>query len=461
MGLAGLAVGGVGVAAAVRAHLETKTATIATLKTLGATGGTIFAIYLVQIGLLALLGIAIGLALGAALPLIAAPFAASRLPVPAEFGLYARPLAEAALYGALATALFTVWPLARARDIAAGELFRDLAATRRGWPRPPYLAATAGLAALLVAAATLLSGARELALYTATGIAGALLLLVAAAVGLRWLARRLGRTGLTRGRPALRWALAALGGPSGETASVVLALGLGLSVLAAVGQIDWNLRNLITRDLPDRAPAYFFVDIQQDQLDGFLARARATDGVSEIDTAPMLRGIITGIDGRPAREVAGGHWALQGDRGVTYAAAPPKGTVITEGEWWPEDYAGPPLMSFAAEEGREMGLKLGDTLTINVLGRDLTATIASFRDVQFQSMGINFLMILDPAALAGAPHTHIATVYASRRPRRRCCAPRLTPSPTSPRSACATPSSASPARSPASAPPPDGPPPRR
>ena len=412
MGLAGLAVGGVGVAAAVRAHLETKTATIATLKTLGATGGTIFAIYLVQIGLLALLGIAIGLALGAALPLIAAPFAASRLPVPAEFGLYARPLAEAALYGALATALFTVWPLARARDIAAGELFRDLAATRRGWPRPPYLAATAGLAALLVAAATLLSGARELALYTATGIAGALLLLVAAAVGLRWLARRLGRTGLTRGRPALRWALAALGGPSGETASVVLALGLGLSVLAAVGQIDWNLRNLITRDLPDRAPAYFFVDIQQDQLDGFLARARATDGVSEIDTAPMLRGIITGIDGRPAREVAGGHWALQGDRGVTYAAAPPKGTVITEGEWWPEDYTGPPLMSFAAEEGREMGLKLGDTLTINVLGRDLTATIASFRDVQFQSMGINFLMILDPAALAGAPHTHIATVYA-------------------------------------------------
>ena len=246
----------------------------------------------------------------------------------------------------------------------------------------------------------------------AGGVAGALLVLLAAAWGLRRLARRLGRGALVRGRPALRWALAALGGPSGETASVVLALGLGLSVLAAVGQIDWNLRNLVSRDLPERAPAFFFVDIQNDQLEGFLARAEAVPGVEAIETAPMLRGIITRINGEPAREVAGPHWVLSGDRGVTYAARPPEGTVITEGEWWPEDYAGPPLMSFGAEEGRELGLKLGDRLTVNILGRDLTATIASFREVRFETMGINFLIMLDPAALAGAPHTHIATVYA-------------------------------------------------
>jgi putative ABC transport system permease protein len=413
MGLAGLAVGGVGVAAAVRAHLEAKTETIATLKTLGATGATVFAIYATQIGLLALLGIALGLALGAALPLVAAPFVEGRLPVPAEFGLYPRPLAEAALYGALTAALFTVWPLARARDVRAAELFRDLTAARRAWPRPRYVAATAGLALALVGAATLFAGRRDLALGTAAGVALALLLLFLAALGLRRLARHLGRGGLTRGRPALRWALGALGGPSGETASVVLALGLGLSVLAVVGQVDWNLRRLINQDLPDRAPAYFFVDIQNDQLDGFLDRAHAVPGVSAVETAPMLRGVITRINGRPAREVAGEHWALRGDRGVTYAATPPPGTVITEGAWWPADYAGEPLMSFSAEDGREMGLKLGDTMTVNVLGRDLTATIASFRDVQFESMGINFLIVMDPGALAGAPHTRIATVYAT------------------------------------------------
>jgi putative ABC transport system permease protein len=383
------------------------------LKTLGATGGTVFAVYLTQVGLLALAGIALGLVLGAALPLAAGPLLAGRLPVPAAFGIYARPLGEAALYGVLTALVFTVWPLGRARDIRAAELFRDLTAARRAWPRPGFVAATAVLAAALVAAAAFLSGAADLALYTAGGVAVALLALLGAARALRILARRLGHGPVTRGRPALRWALGAVGGPSGETASVVLALGLGLSVLAAIGQIDWNLRSMVARDLPERAPAFFFVDIQNDQLDGFLARARAEPGVTEIETAPMLRGVISRINGRPAAEVAGPHWALNGDRGITYAAGPPPGTVITAGDWWAEDYAGPPLMSFAAGEGREMGLKLGDEITLNVLGRDLTARIASFREVHFESMGINFLITLNPAALAGAPHTHIATVHAA------------------------------------------------
>ncbi|WP_299130958.1 FtsX-like permease family protein [uncultured Amaricoccus sp.] len=412
IGLAGLAVGGVGVAAAVRAHLNAKTETIATLKTLGASGNMIFAIYLIQIGLVSALGVALGLVVGAAAPLLAAPLIEARLPVPAAFGLYERPLAEAALYGGLTALIFTLWPLARARDIRAAELFRDLAATRRRWPRPVFLGLIGLLVAALVGIATRLSGATKLALGASAGVIGALFLLFLAALGLSALCRRLARGGLPRGRPALRWALGALGGPSGETASVVMSLGLGLAVLAAIGQIDTNLRDLVTAELPERAPAYFFVDIQNDQLPGFLDMAKAQGGVTDVETAPMLRGVITRINDRPAREVAGGHWALSGDRGVSYAATPPRGTRITEGAWWPEDYDGPPLMSFAAEEGRELGLKLGDRITINILGRDLTATIASFREVEFRNMGINFLMIVNPGALAGAPHTHIATVHA-------------------------------------------------
>ena len=408
LGLAGLAVGGIGVAAAVRAHVESRVATIATLRTLGATGGTVLAVYLTEIGLLAIAGVAIGLGLGAALPLLAAPFA-GRLPVPAAFGVNARPLAEAALYGLLAAFAFSLWPLARVRDIRPAALFRDEAAPGR--PRPAALAATVLLAALLVAAALLLSGAPRLALAVAGGVAGALLVLALAARGLVALARRAAPA--ARGRPALRWALGALGGPARDTAPVVLALGLGLGVLAAVGQIDANLRGLVARDLPARAPAFFFVDIQNHQLEGFRARAAAVPGVGAIASAPMLRGVIIRIYGRPAREVAGEHWVLNGDRGVSYAAEPPPGTEVVEGAWWPADHAGPPLVSFAAEEGRELGLKLGDALTINVLGRDITATIASFRTVRFESMGIGFVMIVDPAALAGAPHTHIATIEAT------------------------------------------------
>ena len=193
---------------------------------------------------------------------------------------------------------------------------------------------------------------------------------------------------------------------------MVLSLGLGLAVLASVGQIDSNLRSAIERDLPDVAPSYFFVDIQNAQLPAFLDRVENDAQVSRVDSAPMLRGIITRINDLPARDVAGEHWVLQGDRGVTYSAQPTKNTTITQGEWWAEDYVGPPQISFAAEEAFEMGLKLGDMLTINILGRDITGEITSFREVDFSTAGIGFILSMNPSALAGAPHTHIATVYA-------------------------------------------------
>ncbi|MBL3569821.1 drug:proton antiporter, partial [Rhodovulum visakhapatnamense] len=223
---------------------------------------------------------------------------------------------------------------------------------------------------------------------------------------------RAARARALRGRTALRLAMGAVGGPGGETQSVVLSLGLGLSILAAVGQIDWNLRSAIQQELPDRAPSYFVVDIQPDQLDGFLQRLNRDPGVSRVETAPMMRGVITRINGRPAREVAGDHWVVTGDRGVTYAAEPPENTVVTDGLWWPSDYDGPPQISFAREEAEEIGLKLGDEITVNILGRDITATVTSFREVDFSTAGIGFVMTMDPAAVQGAPHTHIATIYA-------------------------------------------------
>ncbi|SIO53305.1 putative ABC transport system permease protein [Rhodovulum sp. ES.010] len=412
VGLAGLAVGGVGVSAAVRAYLDGKTEVIATLKTLGAEGRTIMLAYLMQIGALAGLGIAIGLVLGALAPLAFAPFIQARLPVPAEMTVHVGPLAEAALYGALTALLFTLWPLARTEEVRAAALFRDVSGRVRAWPRPVYVGATVALAAALIGVAAWFSGVPELALWSAFGIVAALGLLVLAAWGLRRLARRLARARAVRGRTALRLALGAVGGPAGETTSVVLSLGLGLSILAAVGQIDANLRSAIQQELPEVAPSYFVVDIQGDQLDGFLDRLETDPGVSRVETAPMLRGVITRINGRPAKEVAGDHWVIRGDRGVTYSATPPEGTIVNGGEWWPGDYDGPPVMSFADEEAEEIGLEIGDEVTVNILGRDITAEVTSFREVDFSTAGIGFVIAMNPGALQAAPHTHIATVYA-------------------------------------------------
>jgi putative ABC transport system permease protein len=412
VGLAGLAVGGVGVSAAVRAYLDGKVPTIATLRTLGADSATLFQTYLIQIGALTLLGVALGLALGAAVPLALAPVIEARLPVPAVFRPYPAPLIEAAFYGILTALLFTIWPLARASEIRAAALYRESGGRAKGWPRPAWIVATVALAAALVGGAALFSGVALLAFAAAGGIVAALAVLVAAAWGLRRLARIGARSRAVRGRPALRLALAAIGGPREEAASVVLSLGLGLAVLAAVGQIDWNLRSAIARDLPARAPTYFVVDIQNDQLQGFRDRLAADPGVSRVDSAPMLRGIITRINGRPAAEVVGDHWVIRGDRGVTYSDALPENTTITAGEWWPPGYDGPPQVSFAAEQAREIGLRLGDRITVNILGRDIEAEVTSFREVRFETAGIGFVMAMNPSALAGAPHTHIATIYA-------------------------------------------------
>ncbi|MCA0962827.1 ABC transporter permease [Salipiger bermudensis] len=410
VGLSGLAVGGIGVSAAVRSYLARKTPVIATLRTLGASRAVIFQTYFLQIGALSLLGIALGLILGAGVPLIFAPLITQSLPIPVLFTLYPGPLAEAAIYGVLTALLFTLWPLARTEEVRAAALFRDALDSARALPAARYLVATALLIALLVGVAMLFSGDPRITLWTAGGIFGALLILTVAATGIRAIARR--ATGAARGRPVWRWALGAIGGPRETAASVVLSLGLGLSVLAAIGQIDGNLRAAINRDLPEIAPSYFFVDIQPGQIDGYLARLEGDDAVTRVDTAPMLRGVITEINGVDAQQVAGDHWVVRGDRGITYAAQPDSRTILTEGEWWPEDYDGPPQISFAREEAEEIGLSLGDEITFNVLGRDITATITSFRDVDFSTAGIGFVMTLNPAALQGAPHTFISTVYA-------------------------------------------------
>jgi putative ABC transport system permease protein len=412
VGLAGLAVGGIGVSSAVRAYLDGKIATIATLKTLGAEARTIFTVYFAQIGLLTLVGIGIGVVLGALLPLALAPIIEARLPVPIAVSVYPAPLAEAALYGLLTALIFTLWPLSRTEQVRAAALYRDAAGPSRALPRKRFLVIITLLTAALIGLAVILSGIPRLALGTAAGIFGSLLLLALSARGIRAVSRRLARSRWVRGRTVLRTALGAVGGPGSDATSVVLSLGLGLAVLASVGQIDANLRAAIQRDLPEVAPSYFFVDIQPDQLEPFLDRVENDPAVSRVDTAPMLRGIITRINGERASDVAGDHWVIQGDRGLTYTTTAPPEDEIVDGAWWPDDYSGPPLVAFAAEEAGEIGLTVGDEITVNVLGRDITATIAALREVEFENAGIGFVVTMSQNALAGAPHTHIATVYA-------------------------------------------------
>ncbi|WP_420413155.1 ABC transporter permease [Roseibium sp.] len=410
VGLTALVVGGVGVANAVRAFLETKREVIASFKCLGATGGFVFQVYLVQMLILALIGIGIGLVIGAIIPFAAGAALANVLPVKLAVSIYPGELALGLIYGLLTALAFALWPLGRAHDVPPTALFRDIVTGGNKWPRKRYLSATAVTVLTLAAIAIFLAHDQRIATIYIAASAGAFILLVAVARAIMALAKRLPQVRSTE----LRLAIANIHRPGALTPSVVLSLGLGLSLLVALTLIDGNLRRELTATIAGQAPSFFFVDIQSHERDAFDTLLQSETTGAEIQSVPMLRGRITTLNGIASSEFVpaqeGSDWVLRGDRGITYEAELPANSKLAEGEWWPQDYAGPPLLSFDAEAAMELGLKIGDTITVNVLGREISATIANLRDVEWQSLGINFVMVFSPNTFAGAPHSHLMTL---------------------------------------------------
>jgi putative ABC transport system permease protein len=408
VGLSALLVGGVGVANAVRAYLESKTQTIAVFKCLGASGRLVMFVYLAQVLALAVLAIAIGLAIGAVTPALIGPLVTDKLPVAARTGVYPGPLVVAAAFGLFTTLAFTVWPVARAREVPAAALFRDIVAPLRRWPRPlaifGTLAAVGALAALAIATAI----DRKLAAGFVVGAIATFALFFAASFAVAALARRARHVR----QPGLRLALANMHRPGSPMPSVMLSLGLGLTVMVLIAQAQGNFVRTLREQIPAVAPSFFFIDIQPDQIAPFRDLLRRTSGVEAVEEVPALRGRIVRLAGVPVDQVPiapEAQWAIGSDRGLTYSAVPPPGTRLVAGEWWPADYRGPPLVSFDAQIARGMGLRLGDTITINVLGRDVDATIANLRAIDWTSLGINFTLVFAPGTLEAAPHTFIAT----------------------------------------------------
>ena len=409
IGLASLMIGGVGVGNAVTAYVDRRRKVIAVMKSLGASGRQIFTLHLVQVLALALAGTVLGIAVGMLLPPLIDRAIAGALPVRVELAVGASTLALASAYGLLVSLLFALWPLGKAGEIRAAALFReDVSPTRQ---RPPRLivAATIFVALSVAALAILTSDRRSVAIWFLAGIAAIFIVFPALGATLAWLARRIPRPA----RPELSLALGNLGAPGGLTRSVVLSLGAGLSLLSAVALVDSSIVNELETRLPRNSPNYFLLDIPQSEMSALDRAIVRTIPDARMDEAPMLRGRLVALAGRRVEDIKAppeAQWVLRGDRGLSYAAGVPRGSRIVAGEWWPADYSGEPLVSFEAELARHLGLSIGDTVTVNVLGRNVSARIANLREVQWESLGINFVLVFSPNVLKGAPHNLLATV---------------------------------------------------
>jgi putative ABC transport system permease protein len=409
VGLAALLVGGVGVANAVKSHIDRRRDVIAAFKALGATGRDVFTIYLTQVIVLAGIGSVIGLAAGAALPFIIVGVFGKLLPLPVVPALHPDELALSFVYGLLTALAFGLWPLGRVHDVPVAALFREAVGSEWHRPRWRYLALMALVIALLVAVVIGLAYDKRVATVFVASSVVVFALLRGIAAGLMALTRRLPRTRF----PMLRLAISNIYRPGALTPSVVMSLGLGLAVLVTITQIDGNLRRQFLAALPDRAPSFYFIDIPTHEAGRFAEFLKANAPGSTVEDVPMLRGRIVSARGVKAEDLKAStdsEWVLQSDRGLTYTGEIPKGSKIVEGEWWGAGYDGPPLVSIEKKIADGLSLKIGDEIVVNVLGRDIQARIGNMRNVDWQSLGINFVLVFSPNAFRGAPHTHIATL---------------------------------------------------
>jgi len=409
VGLTALLVGGVGVGNAVKSHLDRRRDTIATMKALGASGRRVFAIYLTQVLLLAGVGGVIGMGLGAVLPYMVSWVFGALIPLPIEPAVHPTDLLLALVYSLLTALAFALWPLGRAHDVPVGALFRDAVAPQPRLPRKGYIALTAAAVIVLAALAVLLAYDQRVAIIYVGVAAAVFVLLRLVAALLMFIARRAPHARST----SLRMAVANIHRPSALTPTIVLSLGLGIALLVTVIEIDGNLRQQFSAELPAKAPSFYFLDIPSGEAGRFDAFLRAQAPTASLVEVPMLRGRIISAHGMPAENLKpsdNAAWVLQSDRGITYADEVPKGSRVVAGAWWRPGYDGPPLVSFEQRIADGLGLKLGDEVTVNVLGRNITARIANLRTVDWQSLSINFVMVFSPNAFHGAPHTRLATL---------------------------------------------------
>lgn len=409
IGLAALLIGGVGISNAARAFLDQRLSSIATLKCLGASARLVFRVYLILILCVATVGILLGVAAGASVAFFAGKAITSELALTHIPAVYPQALFAAALFGFLTVLSFTLWLVGRAVQVSPTELFRSLVQHSHKKPRLGIIVATiicAELLALLVLATTY---DRTFAMWFIFGTLATFGFFAGAAALVCSLARLCPKPRA----PMMRLALSNLYRPGNVTASVILSLGLGLTVLIAVALIENNFSKLLHDELSGETPSFFFLDIQKDQHQDLQHLITDFPGAKDLRLTPSLRGRIVRVNGVAAEQALVNpdqSWVISSDRGFTYTSDQPASSRIIAGQWWEKDYSGPPIVSISTDVAQAFNIGIGAELSVLILGREFSATVANIREVDWGSFAMNFAVTFAPGLLEQAPATYLGTL---------------------------------------------------
>jgi putative ABC transport system permease protein len=408
IGLTALIIAGIGVSNGVASYLTMRRGTLATLKILGATSQDIERIYLLQIGLVALLAIGLGLGIGAITPSLIVTVVGDVLPVQPGFRLQAQPLFASAAYGLLIAFMFSMPPLARARTQPVAMILRAQVTPQRILDNRTLLLVTAaGLIMIMI-----ILGTSQEPIFAAS-VLGACAIVLSILLGLgrsiTALARRLPRPK----RALLRLAVSNLHRPGAQTSALVVALGLALTLFVMLAGIQTSLVAEIEHTVPKRAPSLFILDLPSTGERAFRNLIGRDAKQASINIVPSLRGRVVRFGDQRVtdlKDMPEGAWVLRGERGVTFSDRLPEGSALVAGQWWAKDYQGAPLLSLDADQAKALGLGVGDQMTVSILGREIEARIASLRRINWDTMGFNYVLVFSPNTLASAPHSLTATI---------------------------------------------------
>jgi putative ABC transport system permease protein len=422
VGLVVLILGGIGVSSVTRVFVQQKVRSIAILKCVGTSTAQVLAIYLTQVILLGIAGSVLGVAVAAGV-IASLPAIVGDLPamLNIQYGLSGAAVAQGILIGLLVSLLFSIVPLLEVRNVKPSLLLRQDMPQGPSFDWIKWLV-TAVVAAALVGVASWQAGSLRVGLLLSAGfVAVALVLHVAGLVLIRAVQPlRYARSF------ALRQAVLHVARPGNQTRVILLAVGLGAFFILGVRTLQVNLLRDFTMQTGKDAPDMFLIDVQPDQRDPLAAFLDEQNGAAPAPALiPVLRARVTGVEGRDVSlesyEQVRGRGGLGREFTVTYRPSLEANEQVIAGQWWDSPTpAQEPEVSI--EEGflEREHIQVGDHMRFDVLGRTITARVASIRRVEWQDYRAGgFMFVFRPGVLDAAPHTYISAVQGPADPAAR------------------------------------------
>ena len=411
VGLVILILGGIGVSSVTRVFVEQKIRSIAILKCVGGSSSRVLAVYLVQVVMLGLVGCLLGVVLAAGVVAVVPSFvgdAADMLQV--DYGLSASAAGQGVAVGLLVSVLFSVVPLLEVRKVKPSLLLRN-DATRTGGIDWLKWGVAVGVGAALVGVAAWQAGSLGVGLLLSGGFVATAVVLHVCGIALVWAIQPLRYARSF----ALRQAVLHMVRPGNQTRVILLAVGLGAFFILGVRALQANLLRDFAVQAGPNAPDMFLVDIQPGQRDQVTEVADRANGTNPAPKPiPVLRARVVAVKGTSVvlenYEQVRGRSGLAREFTVTYREKPEANEQVVAGRWWDPSSQG---IEVSIEEGllERWPIGVGDEMTFDVLGRQITARVSSIRRVEwedFRSGG--FMFVFKPGAFDGAPHTYIASM---------------------------------------------------